>query len=107
VADCLAMFRLARRLSAKEFAAALYCFTVINTNSPLQIDIRWRRHHRLAEAGQLNIVTPVHAGRSDGADHDRRRAGAAACEALAGIALTQIVRPGRRWFMADSPPTST
>jgi trimethylamine--corrinoid protein Co-methyltransferase len=72
------------------------CLTgVINTNSPLQLDIPMAEGLiALAEHGQCNIVTPFTLA---GAMSPVTVAGALAqqhAEALAGIALTQIVRPG-------------
>lgn len=69
--------------------------TVINTNTPLQLDIPMAEGLiTYAEHGQLNIITPF---TLSGAMAPVTIAGALAlqhAEALAGIALTQIVRPG-------------
>ncbi|MGE0211741.1 MAG: trimethylamine methyltransferase family protein [Parvibaculaceae bacterium] len=68
---------------------------VINTNSPLQLDIPMAEGLiALAEHGQVNIITPFTLA---GAMSPVTLAGALAqqhAEAMAGIALTQIVRPG-------------
>jgi len=68
---------------------------VINTNSPLQLDIPMAEGLiTFAEHGQCNIITPF---TLSGAMSPVTIAGALAqqhAEALAGIALTQIVRPG-------------
>ncbi len=68
---------------------------VINTNSPLQLDIPMAEGlMTFAEHGQCVIVTPFTLA---GAMSPVTLAGALAqqhAEALAGIALTQIVRPG-------------
>jgi len=68
---------------------------VINTNSPLQLDIPMAQGlMALAENGQVVIVTPF---TLSGAMSPITLAGALAqqhAEALAGIALCQIVRPG-------------
>ena len=68
---------------------------VINTNSPLQLDEPMAEGLiALAEHGQVNIITPFTLA---GAMSPVTLAGALAqqhAEALAGIALTQIVRPG-------------
>ena len=68
---------------------------VINTNSPLQLDIPMAEGLiTLAEHGQVNVITPFTLA---GAMSPVTLAGALAqqhAEAMAGIALTQIVRPG-------------
>jgi trimethylamine--corrinoid protein Co-methyltransferase len=68
---------------------------VINTNSPLQLDIPMAQGLiAMAEFGQAVIVTPF---TLSGAMSPVTIAGALAqqhAEAMAGIALTQIVRPG-------------
>ena len=68
---------------------------VINTNTPLQLDIPMAEGLiTMAEYGQANIVTPF---TLSGAMAPITLAGALAlqhAEAMAGIALTQIVRPG-------------
>ena len=68
---------------------------VINTNSPLQLDIPMADGLILmAEHGQCNVITPFTLA---GAMSPVTIAGALAqqhAEALAGIVLTQIVRPG-------------
>lgn len=68
---------------------------VINTNSPLQIDIPMAEGLiTLAEHGQVNVITPFTLA---GAMSPVTLAGALAqqhAEAMAGIALVQIVRPG-------------
>ena len=58
-ADAFQMIRIARRLSADEFADASHCYTVINTNSPLQLDIPMMRGTiDFARAGQMVCITP-------------------------------------------------
>ncbi|MFN0115202.1 MAG: trimethylamine methyltransferase family protein [Paracoccaceae bacterium] len=68
---------------------------IINTNSPLQLDIPMAEGLiALAEHGQVNVITPFTLA---GAMAPVTVAGALVlqhAEALAGIALTQIVRPG-------------
>ncbi|MCP5116132.1 MAG: trimethylamine methyltransferase family protein [bacterium] len=68
---------------------------IINTNSPLQLDIPMAEGlMTMAEYGQCVVVTPF---TLSGAMSPVTLAGALAqqhAEALAGIALTQIVRPG-------------
>ncbi len=69
--------------------------TVINTNTPLQLDIPMAEGlMTFAEHGQVNVITPF---TLSGAMAPVTIAGALAlqhAEALAGIALCQIVRPG-------------
>ena len=68
---------------------------IINTNSPLQLDIPMAEGLiALATHGQVNVITPFTLA---GAMAPVTLAGALVlqhAEALAGIALTQIVRPG-------------
>lgn len=95
VADCFAMLRLARGVGEAEFQATPFCFCVINTNSPLQLDVPMAQGIiDFAEAGQLAIITPFTLA---GAMAPITVVGALVqqhAEALAGIALAQIVRPG-------------
>ena len=68
---------------------------IINTNSPLQLDIPMMQGvMALAEMGQLVVITPFTLA---GAMAPITIAGAVTlqnAEALAGVALTQMVRPG-------------
>lgn len=95
VADGLEMVRLARGLTQAEFEAAPYCYTVINTNSPRQLDIPMCQGIiDFARAGQCSVITPF---TLSGAMAPVTIAGALAlqhAEALAGIVLAQLVRPG-------------
>ena len=72
-----------------------HCYTVINTNSPLQLDIPMSQGIiDFAAAGQLLVITPFTLA---GAMAPVTIPGAltqAHAEALAGITLAQIVRPG-------------
>ena len=81
---------------------------IINTNSPLQLDIPMAEGLiAMAEHGQCNVITPFTLA---GAMSPVTIAGALAqqhAEAMAGIVLAQIVRPGARSCMAASPPMST
>lgn len=93
--DCFEMIRIARGLSAEEFAANPYCFTVINSNSPRQLDIPMCQGIMdFAAAGQPSLITPFTLA---GAMAPVTMAGAltlAHAEALAGITLAQITRSG-------------
>lgn len=94
-ADAFEMIRLARTLSPEEFAAKAHCYTVINTNSPRQLDIPMAQGIiDFAKAGQITIITPFCLA---GAMAPITVAGAVTlqhAEALAGITLAQTVRPG-------------
>jgi trimethylamine--corrinoid protein Co-methyltransferase len=95
VRDGMEMVRLARGLSHAEFEAAPWCYTVINTNSPRQLDIPMCQGIiDFARAGQVSVITPF---TLSGAMAPVTIAGALAlqhAEALAGIVLAQLVRPG-------------
>jgi trimethylamine---corrinoid protein Co-methyltransferase len=93
--DCFEMIRLARGLSEAEFAATAHCYTIINTNSPRQLDIPMAQGIiDFARAGQITIITPFCLA---GAMAPITIAGAITlqhAEALAGITLAQIARKG-------------
>jgi len=95
VRDALEMVRIARGLSGERFRAKPYCYTSINTNSPRQLDLPMCQGIiDFAEAGQMLIITPFTLA---GAMAPVTLPGALAlqhAEALAGITLAQIVRPG-------------
>ena len=59
MADGFEMLRLARGLSPEAFEAEPHCYTMINTNSPRQLDIPMAQGLiDFARAGQMSIVTP-------------------------------------------------
>ncbi len=95
VRDGLEMVRLARGLTQAQFEAAPYCYTVINTNSPRQLDIPMCQGIiDFARAGQVSVITPFTLA---GAMAPVTIAGALTlqhAEALAGIVLAQMARPG-------------
>lgn len=95
VADSFAMMKQFRGLSDAAFEAESHCYTIINTNSPRQIDIPMAQGLMdFARAGQLSIVTPF---TLMGAMAPITVAGAMTlshAEALAAITLTQLVRKG-------------
>ena len=95
VRDCFEMMRIARGLDEAAFRARPWCYTVVNTNSPRQLDtLMCRGIMDFAEAGQVSVITPFTLA---GAMAPITVPGALAlqhAEALAGIALAQIVRPG-------------
>ncbi len=93
--DNFEMLRDFRGVSDDEFAAHPHCYTIINTNSPRTLDIPMAQGLiDFARAGQVSIVTPF---TLMGAMAPITVAGAITLshtEALAAIALTQLVRPG-------------
>ena len=95
VADNFELIRIAHGITAEEFRSRPYTYTIINTNSPLQLDIPMADGIiDFAIAGQVSIVTPFTLA---GAMAPVTVAGAltlAHAEALAGLTLAQIVRPG-------------
>jgi trimethylamine--corrinoid protein Co-methyltransferase len=95
VLDCFEMIRLARGLSEEAFKAEAHCYTVINTNSPRQLDIPMAQGIiDFARWGQPTIITPFCLA---GAMAPITVAGALTlqhAEALAGIALAQLTNPG-------------
>jgi trimethylamine--corrinoid protein Co-methyltransferase len=94
--DALEMVALSLGTTRQELAGQDPVFTgIINTNSPLQLDVPMAEGLiTLATHGQVNVITPFTLA---GAMSPVTLAGALAqqhAEALAGITLTQIVRPG-------------
>jgi trimethylamine--corrinoid protein Co-methyltransferase len=95
VRDCFEMIRIARGVTEDDFCARPYCYTVINTNSPRQLDVPMCQGIiDFAAAGQVAVITPFTLA---GAMAPVTIPGALTlqhAEALAGITLGQIVRPG-------------
>jgi trimethylamine--corrinoid protein Co-methyltransferase len=95
VEDAFAMIRIAHGLSEEEFQTSPRCYTVINTNSPRQLDVPMCQGIiDFAKAGQVSVITPFTLA---GAMAPVTMPGALVlqhAEALAGITLAQIVRPG-------------
>ena len=95
VADNFELIRLAHGISAEEFRSRPCTYTIINTNSPLQLDIPMADGIiDFAKSGQVLMITPFTLA---GAMAPVTIAGAltlAHAEALAGLTLAQIVRPG-------------
>lgn len=95
VKDCFEMIRIARGVDAQRFSAQPFCYTVINTNSPRQLDVPMCQGIiDFARAGQCAVITPF---TLSGAMAPVTIPGALTlqhAEALAGIALSQAVRPG-------------
>jgi trimethylamine--corrinoid protein Co-methyltransferase len=95
VADSFEMIRLAQGITEDAFLADPYCYTIINTNSPRQLDIPMAQGIiDFARAGQILVITPFCLA---GAMAPITVAGALTlqhAEALAGITLAQIARGG-------------
>lgn len=95
VADSLEMLRLRLGITHEAFRERPHCFTVINTNSPLILDLPMCQGLiDFAEAGQICIITPF---TLSGAMAPVTIPGALVqqhAEMLSGLVLTQIVRPG-------------
>jgi len=93
--DGLEMAAISFGVSLDDMAAEPALLGIINTNSPLQIDSPMAEGLiALAEFGQVNVITPFTLA---GAMAPITIAGALVqqhAEAMAGIVLTQIVRPG-------------
>ena len=95
LADCFEMLRIAHGIDEATFQSEPHCYTVCNTNSPLQLDLPMTDGIlEFARHGQLVIITPFTLA---GAMAPITIAGAltlAHAEALFGITLAQLVRPG-------------
>jgi trimethylamine--corrinoid protein Co-methyltransferase len=95
VAQSLEIMRIANGLDEERFLQTPCCYTVVNANSPLQLDdTMCKGIIDFARKGQLMILTPFTLA---GAMAPITLPGALAqqnAEALAGIALSQLVRPG-------------
>ncbi len=93
--DCLEMIRIARQVSDDQLSDEPSVTTVINTSSPLRLDLPMCQGIiEYAARGQVLIITPFTLA---GAMAPVTIAGAVTqqnAEALAGITLSQIVRPG-------------
>ena len=95
VEDCFELLRIGRGLDRAAFESRPYCYTVINTNSPRQLDVPMCQGIMdFAAAGQISVITLF---TLSGAMAPVTIAGALTlqhAEALAGITLAQITRPG-------------
>ncbi|MGB8813969.1 MAG: trimethylamine methyltransferase family protein [Paracoccaceae bacterium] len=95
VEEAFEMIRLARGLDLAGFEDGVWASTVINTNSPRQLDIPMTRGIiDFARAKQMSIITPFCLA---GAMAPVTVSGALTlqhAEALAGITLAQLTRPG-------------
>src|ERR1700733_10848789 len=86
VADNFELIRLAHGITPEEFRSRPYTYTIINTNSPLQLDIPMA-HGILDSAtpGQVLLLAPVTVAGAPTLAH---------AEALAGLTVEENVRPG-------------
>lgn len=95
VTESLELIQLGLGLSDDEFADGVWATTIINTNSPRQIDIPMAEGLiDFARAGQLSVITPFCLA---GAMAPVTVAGALVlqhAEALASITLAQLANPG-------------
>lgn len=95
VEESFEMLRIFRGMSEDTFLKTPCCYTIINTNSPRQLDIPMAQGLiDFAKNGQVSVVTPF---TLMGAMAPITVAGAITlshAEALAGITLTQMVRAG-------------
>jgi trimethylamine--corrinoid protein Co-methyltransferase len=93
--DCFEMLRITHGIDEATFQAQPRCYSICNTNSPLQLDLPMTEGIiEFAAQGQLMIVTPFTLA---GAMAPVTIAGALTqqnAEALAGLVLAQLVRPG-------------
>jgi len=93
--DAIEMIRIARGISREQLQQQPSIFTIINTNSPLQLDIPMMQGIiEMASMGQSVVITPF---TLSGAMAPVTIAGALVlqnAEALAGLAFAQMVRPG-------------
>ncbi len=95
VADAYEIIRIAHGMTAERFHNTPVCYSIANSNSPLQLDhLMCRGIIDAAMAGQMMVLTPFTLA---GAMAPVTLAGALVlqnAEALAGLALSQIVKPG-------------
>ena len=95
VEECFEMLAIASAIGREELDSAHRCYTVINTNSPRQLDIPMCRGIiDFAAANQVAVITPFTLA---GAMAPVTIAGALVlqhAEAMAAITLGQLVRPG-------------
>ena len=93
--DGIEIARIVRGISREQLLSEPSCYTIINTNSPLKLDVPMLEGIiQMSGAGQIVIVTPFTLA---GAMAPVTVAGALVlqnAEALAGIAFTQMVRKG-------------
>ncbi|MGF1608548.1 MAG: trimethylamine methyltransferase family protein [Kiloniellales bacterium] len=95
ILDALEMTRIARGVTPEQFSREPSLFTIVNTSSPLRLDGPMIEGViEMARCNQLVVITPF---TLSGAMSPATLAGALVqqnAEALAGIALVQLVNPG-------------
>ena len=95
VHDGIEMARIARGIDAETLAREPSVLTIINTNSPLKLDLPMSQGIiEMARAGQVSVITPFTLA---GAMAPVTVAGALVeqhAEAMAGLALGQVAKPG-------------
>src|SRR5262249_11497284 len=95
LADCFAMARIAHGMDEAGFKSQPVCYTICNTNSPLQLDVPMTDGIvEFAANGQLVIITPFTLAGAMAAITVTGALMLAHAEALFGITLAQAVRPG-------------
>jgi trimethylamine---corrinoid protein Co-methyltransferase len=108
ITDGIEIARIARGISHQQLEQEASLFSIINTNSPLKLDTPMLQGIiEMSSRNQAVCVTPFTLA---GAMAPVTIAGALVeqnAEALAGLVMTQVVRPAPRSSMAASPPTST
>ncbi len=95
VEDCFEMIRLARGVSDDEFRRHPHCHSIVNTNSPRQLDIpmaqglidfaRWKQLMVVTPFCLMGAMAPITVAGALTLSH---------AEALAAISLTQVTNPG-------------
>ena len=95
VLESFEMLRDFRGLSDEGFAAESHCYTIINTNSPRQIDIPMAQGLiDFARHGQMSIITPFTLMGAMAPITVEAAMTLSHAEALAAITLTQLARHG-------------
>ncbi|MEM6462442.1 MAG: trimethylamine methyltransferase family protein [Pseudomonadota bacterium] len=95
VLDSFELIRIARGLSEDAFKQKIWTYTVINTNSPRQIDIPMAQGIiDFARWGQPTVITPFCLSGAMAPITETGSLTLSHAEAMAGIALAQAVNPG-------------
>jgi len=95
VLESFEMLRDFRGLSDAAFAAESHCYTIINTNSPRQIDVPMAQGLiDFARHGQMSIITPFTLMGAMAPITVEAAMTLSHAEALAALTLTQLVKPG-------------
>ena len=95
VLDSFEMIRIARGLSEEEFKQKIWTYTVINTNSPRQIDVPMAQGIiDFARWGQPTVITPFCLSGAMAPITETGSLTLSHAEAMAGISLAQVANPG-------------